>query len=75
MDRMIELQEVTLSSAGFCNNTVNLGGDTDTIATIVSGISGIYYGLNTISDRCLQNAERKEAIKEIATDFLRVINE
>ncbi len=54
---------------------VNLGGDTDTIAAIVGGIAGIYYGFNSIPDRWVQNVERKNEIKEMISCFLKIINE
>lgn len=49
---------------------VNLGGDTDTIAAIVGGLSGIYYGINNIPDRWVQNVTRKHEIKELTDKFL-----
>lgn len=48
---------------------VNLGGDTDTIAAIVGGLSGIYYGFNELPDRWVQNVERKKDIKEMISCF------
>jgi len=52
---------------------VNLGGDTDTIAAIVGGLSGIYYGFNSIPDRWVQNVKRKNEINEMIKGFLKVI--
>lgn len=54
---------------------VNLGGDTDTIAAIVGGIAGIYYGFNTIPNRWVQNVERKSEIKEMIKVFLKIISD
>lgn len=48
---------------------VNLGGDTDTIAAIVGGLSGIYYGINNIPNRWVQNIIRKHEIKELIDNF------
>lgn len=41
---------------------INLGGDTDTIAAIVGGIAGIYYGLNDIPKNWLQSIAKKEEL-------------
>lgn len=54
---------------------VNLGGDTDTIAAIVGGLSGIYYGFNSIPDRWVQNVERKKEIMEMISCFFKIIND
>lgn len=53
---------------------VNLGGDTDTIAAIVGGIAGIYYGFNAIPNRWVQNVTRKSEIKEMIKVFLKIIS-
>lgn len=39
---------------------INLGGDTDTIAAITGGLSGIYYGLNSIPENWIQCVARKK---------------
>lgn len=54
-------------------NAVNLGGDTDTIAALVGGLAGIYYGFNAIPDRWIQNIERKHEIKKMTDMFSEVI--
>lgn len=48
---------------------VNLGGDTDTIAAIVGGLAGIYYGFNSIPDRWVQNVSRKSEINDMIKIF------
>ncbi len=50
---------------------VNLGGDTDTIAAIVGGLSGIYYGIKNLPDRWIQNVTRKYEIKELLDEFIK----
>lgn len=44
---------------------INLGGDTDTIAAIVGGIAGIYYGLNDIPKEWLQSIAKKEELYQM----------
>ena len=44
---------------------INLGGDTDTIAALVGGLSGLYYGYKEIPDRWVQNILRKNEIAEM----------
>ena len=51
---------------------INLGGDTDTIAAIVGGMAGTYYGLQAIPDNWVQNLARKEEIYEMLTIFRNV---
>ena len=48
---------------------VNLGGDTDTIAAIASGIAGIYYGLNDIPKDWLDSLKNKPCLEKITEDF------
>ena len=48
---------------------INLGGDTDTIAAIVGGIAGIYYGFNAIPNRWIQNIARKEELYDMFKKF------
>lgn len=54
-------------------NAVNLGGDTDTIAAIVGGLGGIYYGFESIPNRWVQNVCRKNEIYEMVNDFYEMI--
>lgn len=48
---------------------INLGGDTDTIAALVGGLSGLYYGYKEIPDRWVQNILRKNEIAEMCRGF------
>lgn len=48
---------------------INLGGDTDTIAAIVGGIAGIYYGLNNIPNEWLQSIAKKEELYKMFEQF------
>lgn len=53
---------------------INLGGDTDTIAAIVGGIAGIYYGLNDIPKAWIQSIAKKEELFRIFERFCIVTN-
>lgn len=44
---------------------VNLGGDTDTIASITGGISGILYGLNNIPEEWKNNLVKYDFIEDL----------
>lgn len=48
---------------------INLGGDTDTIAAIVGGIAGIYYGLNDIPKGWIQSIAKKEELYQMFKQF------
>lgn len=51
---------------------VNLGGDTDTIAAVVGGLAGIYYGIGGkrgIPEEWISQIARKEWIKELCDAF------
>ncbi|CAL2086878.1 ADP-ribosylglycohydrolase family protein [Tenacibaculum sp. 190524A05c] len=48
---------------------INLGEDTDTTATVVGGVSGLYYGLNDVPEGWLKNLARVDDIKKLAEDF------
>lgn len=48
---------------------INLGGDTDTIAALVGGLSGVYYGYSSIPDRWNQNILKKHEILELSKNF------
>lgn len=51
---------------------INLGGDTDTIAAIVGGIAGIYYGLNDIPKAWIQSIAKKEELYQMFEQFCAV---
>ncbi len=48
---------------------INLGDDTDTTATVVGGIAGIYYGLEEVPENWFNELARVEGIKELADFF------
>ena len=48
---------------------VNLGGDTDTTASVVGGLAGIYYGDSTIPEEWVDLLARKEDILELSLSF------
>lgn len=45
---------------------VNLGGDTDTTAAIAGGLAGIYYGVDDIPQKWIENLVRVNDIKVLA---------
>jgi ADP-ribosyl-[dinitrogen reductase] hydrolase len=45
---------------------VNLGGDTDTTAAIAGGLAGIYYGIENIPQKWIENLVRTNDIKDLA---------
>ncbi|MBE8727380.1 ADP-ribosylglycohydrolase family protein [Flavobacterium hungaricum] len=45
---------------------VNLGGDTDTTAAIAGGLAGIYYGLDDIPQKWIENLVRGNDVKDLA---------
>lgn len=54
---------------------VNLGGDTDTIAALVGGIAGIYYGFEEIPDNWIQSLYKKHDIMHMLNDFYKKIKQ
>lgn len=48
---------------------VNLGGDTDTIGAITGSLSGIYYGMESISKNWLRDLKNTECITNICNRF------
>ena len=48
---------------------VNLGDDTDTTATVVGAIAGMYYGLNNIPEDWINCLARKEDIYKLSEQF------
>ncbi|MGP1434830.1 MAG: ADP-ribosylglycohydrolase family protein [Catonella sp.] len=53
---------------------INLGEDTDTIAAIIGGLAGIFYGISSIPDTWLQSLARKRDIYEIVEKFASRLN-
>lgn len=52
---------------------INLGGDTDTIAAIAGGISGIYYGLSDIPNEWIQSIAKKEELYQMFEQFCYIL--
>lgn len=48
---------------------VNLGGDTDTTATVTGGLAGIYYGIDNIPKEWIEQIARKQDIVDLAERF------
>ncbi len=46
--------------------TVNLGGDTDTIASVAGGLAGIYYGYESIPEKWIASLARAKDIADLA---------
>jgi ADP-ribosyl-[dinitrogen reductase] hydrolase len=53
---------------------INLGGDTDTTGAIAGGLAGIYYGIENIPQRWIDNLARTNDIKDLAERSLKTIN-
>jgi len=53
---------------------VNLGEDTDTTGAIVGGLAGIYYGIENIPNKWIENLVRTNDIKDLAERLLKNIN-
>lgn len=54
---------------------VNLGDDTDTIASIAGGLAGIFYGLNRIPVDWVNSLARKNDIFQLSDEFFTRIRE
>lgn len=52
---------------------VNLGNDTDTIAAIVGGLLGIYYGVENIEEEWKKDLKRIDYIEKLCYDFFEAI--
>jgi ADP-ribosylglycohydrolase len=48
---------------------VNLGGDTDTIASITGALAGLSYGFNDIPKKWVENLRRTNDIEDLAVRF------
>jgi ADP-ribosyl-[dinitrogen reductase] hydrolase len=53
---------------------VNLGEDTDTTAAIAGGLAGIYYGIENIPKKWIENLIRTNDIKDLAERLSKNIN-
>jgi ADP-ribosylglycohydrolase len=56
----------TDSYEGAVLHAVNLGGDTDTTASVTGGLAGLYYGLESIPKDWLQQIARRNDIEDLA---------
>ncbi|MEH2362921.1 ADP-ribosylglycohydrolase family protein [Nostoc sp.] len=52
---------------------VNLGGDTDTTAAVTGGLAGIYYGVENIPQKWMNQIARKQDIIYLAERFGRAV--
>jgi ADP-ribosylglycohydrolase len=50
---------------------VNLGDDTDTTAAVVGGLAGMFYGIEGIPERWLQQLARRDYISVLAAKLAR----
>ena len=48
---------------------VNLGGDTDTIAALVGGLAGIFYGFSGLPENWVQSVKRKDQVYDLIKEF------
>lgn len=48
---------------------VNLGGDTDTTASVTGGLAGVHYGMKAISEEWLHSLARYERITDLCARF------
>jgi ADP-ribosylglycohydrolase len=48
---------------------VNLGGDTDTVAAVAGGLAGIYYGVDAIPSKWINQIPRLDCIKGLIESF------
>lgn len=53
---------------------ISFGEDTDTIACITGGLSGLYYGYNDIPKKHIDKLPRKEDILKLLEDFNNIYN-
>lgn len=76
--KLLELAVLSFHSTDNFKDTilkaVNFGGDTNTIAAIAGGISGLYYGLDKVNNNWLQCLMRKEDIYKMLHKFVSIID-
>jgi ADP-ribosyl-[dinitrogen reductase] hydrolase len=53
---------------------VNLGQDTDTIAAVTGGLAGIYYGVDNIPQKWIEQIARKDDILDLAARLESVLS-
>ena len=54
---------------------VRLGGDTDTLAAVVGGVAGLYYGLASVPESWLNGLQKRELLEQTAHEFARRLGE
>lgn len=54
---------------------VNLGDDTDTVAALTGGLSGLVYGYNSIPIKWIKTLQKESMLKGLVDDFLNLIEE
>ena len=54
--------------------SVNLGGDTDTIAAITGSIAGILYGYDSMNKKWIKDIKNKELLNEYIYEFTNTLN-
>ena len=54
--------------------SVNLGGDTDTIAAITGSISGILYGYDSMNKKWIKDIKNKELLNKYIYEFINTLN-
>lgn len=52
---------------------VNFGGDTDTAASVVGGLAGIYYGSERIPEKWLRATAKREYIETLCNEFQTIL--
>lgn len=55
--------------------STNIGGDTDTIGSIVGSMAGIYYGFESIPFNWLDKLQRKDYLIDFVDRFEKSVNE
>ena len=75
LESVIYCLESTDSYKDSVLKAVNLGGDTDTVAAICGGLSGIYYGFDSIPIDWLNQIPKIEEVLSLCESYEGVINE
>lgn len=53
---------------------VNLGEDTDTIGALTGGLAGIIYGYKSISQKWINDLQRRDYLEQIINSFIKYLN-
>ena len=75
LESVIYCLETTYNYKDSVLKAVNLGGDTDTIAAVCGGLSGIYYGFDSIPIDWLNQIPKIEEVLSLCESYEGVINE